>query len=178
VQELDLPGPAPDALPEPEPDLSPTPPPGSQVFTKETPTPPWATVPKAEFWLDHQDIDIGVVKPLLPGKTSTGVVMVEDGKVWVYGPKNHFGGYELAFPKGKLELQLTPQQNASASVRRPKRQRNRTPRHRTCPAQGSDAFLEGRRLAASGQCRDTIPYFNQALQANPRYAKAYSDRGR
>jgi tetratricopeptide (TPR) repeat protein len=46
------------------------------------------------------------------------------------------------------------------------------------PAQGGDAFLEGRRLAASGQCRDAIPYFNQAIQANPRYAKAYSDRGR
>ena len=41
-----------------------------------------------------------------------------------------------------------------------------------------DAFTKGRDLAASGKCRDAIPYYDQAIAANPRYSKAYSDRGR
>lgn len=41
-----------------------------------------------------------------------------------------------------------------------------------------DLFTKGRDLAASGKCRDAIPYFDQAIAANPRYSKAYSDRGR
>jgi len=45
-------------------------------------------------------------------------------------------------------------------------------------SQADSAFQEGRRLAASGQYREAIPYFNQAIQANPNHAKAYSDRGR
>ncbi|HEY8257769.1 MAG TPA: tetratricopeptide repeat protein [Gemmatimonadales bacterium] len=47
-------------------------------------------------------------------------------------------------------------------------------------AQGgaSDAFTQGRKLAQSGRCADAIPYFDRAIQANPRYSKAYSDRGR
>ena len=45
-------------------------------------------------------------------------------------------------------------------------------------SQAYNSFQEGRRLAASGRCREAIPYFNQAIQANPNDAKAYSDRGR
>lgn len=46
-------------------------------------------------------------------KVSTGVVIREpDGQVWIYEPKNHYGGYEHSFPKGRLEPDLTPQQNA------------------------------------------------------------------
>ncbi len=43
---------------------------------------------------------------------------------------------------------------------------------------GTDPFVRGRKLAESGHCADAIPYYDKALQANPRYAKAYSDRGR
>jgi tetratricopeptide (TPR) repeat protein len=41
-----------------------------------------------------------------------------------------------------------------------------------------ELFTKGRDLAASGKCREAIPYFDQAIAANPRYWKAYSDRGR
>ena len=41
-----------------------------------------------------------------------------------------------------------------------------------------DLFTKGRDLAAKGKCRDAVPYFDQAIAANPRYSKAYSDRGR
>ena len=42
----------------------------------------------------------------------------------------------------------------------------------------TDAFVTGRKLAEAGHCPDAIPYYDKAIQANPRYAKAYSDRGR
>ena len=41
-----------------------------------------------------------------------------------------------------------------------------------------ELFTKGRDLAASGKCRVAVPYFDQAIAANPRYWKAYSDRGR
>lgn len=44
---------------------------------------------------------------------STGVVVVDEkGDVLIFEPKNHFGGYEWTFPKGRVEEGLTPQQNA------------------------------------------------------------------
>jgi|GEM_PF-5126370 len=44
---------------------------------------------------------------------STGVIYHEpDGRVWGMEPKDHFGGINHQFPKGKLEEHLTPQQNA------------------------------------------------------------------
>jgi len=43
---------------------------------------------------------------------------------------------------------------------------------------GAEPFVTGRKLAESGRCTQAIPYFDKAIQANPRYAKAYSDRGR
>lgn len=46
-------------------------------------------------------------------KVSTGIIMIEpDNRVWIHEPTNHFGGYEHAFPKGKLESGLSMQQNA------------------------------------------------------------------
>ena len=46
-------------------------------------------------------------------RQSSGVIMIEaDGRVWVYEPKNHFGGYEHTFPKGRIEVGLTLQQTA------------------------------------------------------------------
>lgn len=49
-----------------------------------------------------------------PGKaTSAGVVVIEpDGRVWVYEPRKHFGGYNHTFPKGRLEKGYTMQQTA------------------------------------------------------------------
>ena len=69
---------------------------------------------KSEFWKDHVDIAIAGEPKAPPGvKLSTGIVMIEDdGKVWIYEPKNHFGGYSATFPKGKVESGLTSQQNA------------------------------------------------------------------
>src|SRR4051812_15512168 len=43
---------------------------------------------------------------------STGIVLLEgDGRLWLFEPLNHFGGYEHTFPKGRVES-LTYQQNA------------------------------------------------------------------
>ena len=49
-----------------------------------------------------------------PGlKPASGVIVVEpDGRVWIVEPKDHWGGYEHTFPKGKAEPHLTLQQNA------------------------------------------------------------------
>jgi len=46
-------------------------------------------------------------------RQSAGIIVVEpDNRVWIYEPKNHFGGYEHTFPKGRLNRGLTPQQSA------------------------------------------------------------------
>ncbi len=46
-------------------------------------------------------------------KKSTGVIIEEpDGRIWIYEPSNHFGGYEHTFPKGRIEPTLTLQQTA------------------------------------------------------------------
>ncbi|MCC6967054.1 MAG: tetratricopeptide repeat protein [Nitrospira sp.] len=49
---------------------------------------------------------------------------------------------------------------------------------RTTSSSDFELFTKGRDLAASGKCREAIPYFDQAIAANARYSKAYSDRGR
>lgn len=52
-------------------------------------------------------------KPSKGRRVSTGVIVAEpDGRLWVYEPKNHFGGYEHTFPKGGVTHGLTGQQNA------------------------------------------------------------------
>lgn len=45
---------------------------------------------------------------------STGIIVREpDGRIWIVEPKDHYGGYEATFPKGRLDSPgLTPQQNA------------------------------------------------------------------
>jgi ADP-ribose pyrophosphatase YjhB (NUDIX family) len=52
--------------------------------------------------------------PRRPGqRLSTGIIVREkDGRIWLFEPKNHFGGYDHSFPKGGLEEGLSPQQNA------------------------------------------------------------------
>ncbi len=66
------------------------------------------------YWSGVSDVQVG--EPPLPqglGKISTGIIVVEDdGRIWVVEPKDHFGGYQHTFPKGKLEPDLTAQQNA------------------------------------------------------------------
>jgi SPP1 gp7 family putative phage head morphogenesis protein len=69
---------------------------------------------KAGYWDAHVDIAEPELPPLGYGmKRSSGVVVVEpDGRVWVVEPKDHFGGYEHTFPKGKVDAGLSAQQNA------------------------------------------------------------------
>ncbi|NBW39223.1 MAG: NUDIX hydrolase, partial [Cytophagia bacterium] len=66
------------------------------------------------YWTGVSDVQVG--EPPLPqglGKVSTGIIVMEDdGRIWVVEPKDHFGGYQHTFPKGKLEADLTAQQNA------------------------------------------------------------------
>lgn len=52
--------------------------------------------------------------PMVQGKgISAGTIIQEtDGRIWIYEPKNHFGGYEHTFPKGSQENGLTLQQTA------------------------------------------------------------------
>jgi 8-oxo-dGTP pyrophosphatase MutT (NUDIX family) len=62
-----------------------------------------------------EKIPDAIDEPKLPKakRISTGMIVREpDGKLWVYEPKGHFGGYEHSFPKGGLEDGLSPQQNA------------------------------------------------------------------
>jgi ADP-ribose pyrophosphatase YjhB (NUDIX family) len=67
-------------------------------------------------WDKIKDVDVKEPKlpDLKPGtKRSSGVVIVEDdGRVWLVEPKDHFGGYEQTFPKGKVDAGLSLQQNA------------------------------------------------------------------
>ena len=54
-------------------------------------------------------------EPPLPdtGRLSTGIILREpDGRMTVIEPRNHYGGYIHTFPKGGVEPNLTPQQNA------------------------------------------------------------------
>lgn len=70
-------------------------------------------VPTSPDFSTIPDQDIEEEKKLPKGRVSTGVILLEpDGRVWIYEPKNHYGGYEHTFPKGGLERGLTPQQNA------------------------------------------------------------------
>jgi ADP-ribose pyrophosphatase YjhB (NUDIX family) len=45
---------------------------------------------------------------------AAGVIMVDEAgeKVWIYEPKNHFGGYKHTFPKGTIEGGLGAQETA------------------------------------------------------------------
>src|SRR3954452_18248980 len=50
-------------------------------------------------------------------KVSTGIVLFEpDGRLWIFEPRGHYGGYQHTFPKGRLEKGLTYQQNAHKEV--------------------------------------------------------------
>ena len=50
-------------------------------------------------------------------KVSAGAVVVEpDGRVWIYEPANHFGGYEHTFPKGNTVITQNIHANAAREV--------------------------------------------------------------
>ncbi len=122
--------PAPPPPPAPVVELPPPPPmPGfadptaSLVFTK-SPPPGYTGQPLNGIPFEHVDPgfwekvkDKPIAEPPLvpaPGKKpATGLIMVEpDGRVWIVEPKDHYGGYEHTFPKGKKEAALSSQQNA------------------------------------------------------------------
>lgn len=63
-------------------------------------------------------------------------------------------------------------------TKEPVQAKNESSSSRSTSSSDYDAFTKGRDLAASGKCREAIPYFDQAIAANARYSKAYSDRGR
>lgn len=75
-------------------------------FEPTTKIPNFASIP---------DKDVGE-PPFVPEPgyhTSAGVIIMEpDGRVWIYEPKNHFGGYNHTYPKGRIEKGLTMQQTA------------------------------------------------------------------
>jgi 8-oxo-dGTP pyrophosphatase MutT (NUDIX family) len=129
--------PVPEPFPAPEPTPPPLPPPPkvkkpkapkkptvpeapptpvSQSWDASSAAPAWATDPPPAFWAKTADVDVGPTPKMPMGKVSTGVVMIEDGKVWVYEPKHHYGGYTTAFPKGQIETGLSAQQNALKEV--------------------------------------------------------------
>jgi ADP-ribose pyrophosphatase YjhB (NUDIX family) len=73
----------------------------------------------AQAYATAKDVDVG--EPPFTGKPgmkrSAGVLVVEpDGRVWVVAPAGAYGGYKNTFPKGTLEKDLTPQQNALKEV--------------------------------------------------------------
>ncbi len=76
-------------------------------------------VPLSEVNFDPHsvpDVDVGEppLEALPPGaKQSAGVVIEEpDGRVWLYEPLNHFGGYRYTFSKGRIDEGETAQQAA------------------------------------------------------------------
>lgn len=70
-------------------------------------TPDFAAIP---------DVDLGEADGPIDSKgkhISTGVVLLDaDARIWIYEPRDHYGGYQHTFPKGRLEQGLTRQQNA------------------------------------------------------------------
>ena len=84
------------------------------IEIKETPLPVFENIPDK---IDEPDFDYAgaLVKDK---EVSAGVVIQEpDGRVWVYEPKGHFGGYEHTLAKGRLEKGFTLQQTAMKEAR-------------------------------------------------------------
>lgn len=79
----------------------------NKIALKPSPPVDWSQIP-----------DVPGIDPLFSPKnkhleTAAGVIIQEpDGRLWVYEPKSHFGGYENTFPKGRREKGLTLQQTA------------------------------------------------------------------
>ena len=74
-------------------------------------------VPLGEMVFDPHDVaDVDVGEPPMPDtkkSQSAGVLITEeDGRVWLYEPANHFGGYSTTISKGRVEKGDTVQQAA------------------------------------------------------------------
>lgn len=92
-----------------------------EPFPSESPE-----IPKVEFEVEqeytYKDKETGETKTktkkymhrLEPA--SGAILQEEDGSIWIVEPDKHFGGYETTFPKGKVEKDLTPQQNALKEI--------------------------------------------------------------
>lgn len=78
----------------------------------------WKDYPRSVDGWDFVDgqMDDLVEPPLsLPkGKTAASGVIIEepDGRVWLVHPTNQFAGYQVTFPKGGAEMELSLQANA------------------------------------------------------------------
>jgi ADP-ribose pyrophosphatase YjhB (NUDIX family) len=72
------------------------------------------TPPEPDFSQRADDLPNEPPIDVNPGaRISTGIILREpDGRVTVIEPRNHYGGYIHTFPKGGVEPNLTPQQNA------------------------------------------------------------------
>jgi ADP-ribose pyrophosphatase YjhB (NUDIX family) len=70
------------------------------------------------FWKGATDQALGETSwPASSKSRSTGAVVIEpDGRLWVYEPSGHYGGYQHTFPKGRVEKGLTAQQTALKEV--------------------------------------------------------------
>lgn len=48
---------------------------------------------------------------------SSGAILMEpDGRMWLVEPKGHYGGYDATVPKGGVEKELNPRQNAVKEI--------------------------------------------------------------
>lgn len=84
------------------------------AFTPVEKMPDWQKVQDAAL-ADEPEFALGPNEQYL--RRSAGVIVLEpDGRVWIYEPKNHFGGYEHTYPKGRPEKGLTMQQAARKEV--------------------------------------------------------------
>jgi 8-oxo-dGTP pyrophosphatase MutT (NUDIX family) len=71
--------------------------------------------PLESDWAAIPDVNLGepTMTKVAGKKASAGVLVIEpDGRVWIYEPKGHFGGYENTFSKGGVSGGLSLQQTA------------------------------------------------------------------
>lgn len=76
----------------------------------------------AQVWQDLLKLESGAPAPV-PRPTASrkpraygGIVFDETGKVLLFEPRDHFGGYVWTFPKGRPEAMETPEQTACREV--------------------------------------------------------------
>jgi 8-oxo-dGTP pyrophosphatase MutT (NUDIX family) len=77
----------------------------------------WSTAPTSLLeWANvsgQATFDESPMIPQLGKKLAAGVVAIEpDGRIWIMAPTNAFGGYQATFPKGTLDVGLSPQATA------------------------------------------------------------------
>jgi 8-oxo-dGTP pyrophosphatase MutT (NUDIX family) len=73
-----------------------------------------APKPQFGFWHNHVHKSIG--EPSKRPKCSGIIVREDDDRIWLVEPSQHFIGNWFSIPKGLVEKNLTPQQNALKEV--------------------------------------------------------------